>query len=99
MKDIMAEQGVYVDHAPLDRWVATYSPLIAESARRREAPVDRSGRMDDTYLKVRDEWTSPYRAFEKFGKTLDFASWTFGSCSRSGATRQLRRNSSLAHQR
>lgn len=53
LEEIMAERGVGVDHATLNRWVAKYSPLIAEEARRREAPTDRSWRMDETYIRVK----------------------------------------------
>lgn len=68
----MAERGVGVDHATLNRWVAKYSPLIAEEARRRKAPADRSWRMDETYIRVKGQWAYLYRAVDKFGKTLDF---------------------------
>jgi len=72
LEEIMAERGVEVDHATLNRWVAKYSPLIANSARRRKAPTDRSWRMDETYIKVKGEWVYLYRAVDKLGKTLDF---------------------------
>lgn len=70
--EILAERGVQVDHATLNRWVAKYSPLIAITARRRKTPTDRSWRMDETYIKVRGEWVYLYRAVDKQGKTLDF---------------------------
>ena len=60
LEEIMAERGVNVDHATLNRWVAKYSPLIADNARRRKAPVNRSWRMDETYIKVKGEWTYLY---------------------------------------
>lgn len=72
LEEIMTERGVRVDHAKLNRWVAKYSPLIASKARRRKAPTDRSWRMDETYIKVKGEWTYLYRAVDKHGKTLDF---------------------------
>ena len=93
LAEIMAERGVRVDHATLNRWVAKYSPLIANTARRRKALADRSWRMDETYIKVKGEWADLYRAVDKLGKTLDFAARTFGSCYRSGATRRLRPSS------
>lgn len=96
LEEIMAERGVGVDHATLNRWVAKYSPLIAERARRRKATTDRSWRMDETYIRVKGEWTYLYRAVDKFGKTLDFASRTFGSCSQSAATNLRRRSFSPA---
>lgn len=72
LEEIMAERGVSVDHATLNRWVARYSPLIANTARRRMAPVDRSWRMDETYIKVKGAWVYLYRAVDKLGKTVDF---------------------------
>ena len=68
----MGERGVRIDHTTLNRWVAKYSPLIANAARRRKVPTDRSWRMDETYIKVKGEWAYLYRAVDKHGKTLDF---------------------------
>ena len=56
LEEILAERGVQVDLATLNRWVAKYSPLIAANARRRKTPTDRSWRMDETYIKVKGEW-------------------------------------------
>lgn len=72
LEEILAERGVQVDHATLNRWVTRYSPLIAEKACRRKAATDRSWRMDETYIRVKGEWVYLYRAVDKFGKTLDF---------------------------
>ena len=57
LEEIMAERGVRVDHATLNRWTAKYSPLIAANARHRKAPTGRSWRIDETYIKVKGEWT------------------------------------------
>tara|TARA_R110002012_G_C11590360_1_gene606174 strand:+ start:494 stop:1174 length:681 start_codon:yes stop_codon:yes gene_type:complete len=72
LEEIMAERGVVVDHATLNRWIAKYSPLIAINARRRKTPTERSWRMDEIYIKVKGEWVYLYRAVDKLGKTLDF---------------------------
>lgn len=72
LEEIMAERGVRVDHATLNRWVCKYTPLLAEVARRRKRLADRSWRMDETYIKVRGEWVYLYRAVDKYGSTLDF---------------------------
>jgi putative transposase len=34
LEEIMAEQGVKVDHATLNRWVIKYSPQVAQLARK-----------------------------------------------------------------
>jgi putative transposase len=72
LEEIMAERGVKVDHSTLNRWVVRYAGQIAEDARRRKQPPDRSWRMDETYIRVKGQWVYLYRAVDKFGKTLDF---------------------------
>jgi len=68
----MAERGVDIDHATLNRWVVKYASLIAQQARAKKRPGGSSWRMDETYIKVKGKWTYLYRAVDKFGKTLDF---------------------------
>jgi len=72
LEEILAERGVAVDHATLNRWVIKYSPLIALEAQRRKRQTAVSWRMDETYIKVKGNWTSLYRAVDRQGKTLDF---------------------------
>lgn len=48
LEEIVAERGVKVDHATLNRWVVRYAGQVAEDARRRKQPTDRSWRMDET---------------------------------------------------
>ena len=72
LEEILAERGVTVDHTTLNRWVVKFSPLIAIGAQKRKRPTGKSWRMDETYIKVKGNWTYLYRAVDKFGKTLDF---------------------------
>jgi len=72
LEEIMAERGVKVDHATLNRWVIDYSPLIAAEAKKRKRSVASSWRMDETYVKVKGQWVYFYRAVDKFGATIDF---------------------------
>jgi putative transposase len=39
LEEILAERGVAVDHATLNRWVVKYSPLIAVNAQARKRPT------------------------------------------------------------
>jgi len=72
LEEIMEERGVEVDHATLNRWVVKYSPIIASQAQRQKSRTNSSWRMDETYIKVKGNWTYYYRAVDKNGKTLDF---------------------------
>ena len=72
LEEIMAERGVQVDHATLNRWVVKYSPDIAKTAQIWKHPAVGSWRMDETYIKVKGIWMYLYRAIDKHGKTLDF---------------------------
>ena len=72
LEEIMAERGVAVDHATLNRWVVKYAPMIAANAQVRKRQTSGSWRMDETYIKVKGRWTYLYRAIDKHGKTLDF---------------------------
>jgi len=45
LEEILAERGVTVDHATLNRWFIKYSPLIALEAQRRKRPTAVSWRM------------------------------------------------------
>ncbi|WVX51393.1 IS6 family transposase ISPmar1 [Roseobacter fucihabitans] len=72
LEEIMNECGVDVDHATLNRWVEKYSVAVAGEARCQKASTGRSWRMDETYIKVKGQWTYLYRAIDKYGNTLDF---------------------------
>ncbi len=53
LEEFMHERGVAVDHTTLNRWVSRYAGAIAEAARHRKGPSDRSWRMNETYIKVK----------------------------------------------
>lgn len=72
LEEILAERGIVVDHATLNRWVIKYAPLVAVNAQIRKRPTGGSWRMDETYIKVKGKWHYLYRAIDKGGKTLDF---------------------------
>ncbi|KHA54068.1 Mobile element protein [Sulfitobacter geojensis] len=72
LEEIMAERGVNVGHATLNRWVVKYAVLIAAAAQQRKSATARSWRMDETYIRVKGNWTYLYRAVDRDGQTLDF---------------------------
>src|SRR5580765_4362028 len=72
VEELLEERGVLLDHATIQRWVVKYSPLLEEAFHRRKRPAGVSWRMDETYIKVKGQWRSLYRAVDKQGQTLDF---------------------------
>ena len=72
VEELMAERGVEVDHATINRWVIKYSPQLEEAFHRRKRPVWMSWRLDETYIKVKGVWHYLYRAVDKDSKTIDF---------------------------
>ena len=55
IEEMMAERGVFVDHATVRRWSIKILPVLAALFRRRLRPVGMSWRMDETYIKVRGQ--------------------------------------------
>jgi putative transposase len=72
LEDILEERGGSVDHATLNRWVIKYSASLTLMAKKRKRSVSVSWRMDESYIKVKDQWVYLYRAVDKFGDTIDF---------------------------
>ena len=48
IEEMMAERGVFVDHATVHRWSIKILPVLAAVFRRRKRPVGTSWRMDES---------------------------------------------------
>ncbi len=72
VEELMEERGVEVDHSTINRWVIKDSPQLEEAFHRRRRPVWVSWRMDETYIKVKEEWRYLYRAVDTQGQAIDF---------------------------
>ncbi len=72
IEEILAERGIRVDHATINRWGIRFAPIIEANARRLKRKVGSSWRMDETYIKIKGEWWFYYRAVDKKGDIVDF---------------------------
>src|SRR5512146_2462899 len=73
LEEMMEERGVQVDHSNIYRWVQTFTPQLEATFRKgKKRPVDKSWRMDETYIKIKGQWRYLYRAVDKDGQTIDF---------------------------
>jgi putative transposase len=52
VEELMAERGVALDHATINRWVIKYSPQLEAQFHRRKRPVWTSWRMDETVRRI-----------------------------------------------
>jgi hypothetical protein len=52
LEEMATIRGVSIDHATIQRWVIKFVQLIDTRVRKRKKPVNRSWRMDETYIKV-----------------------------------------------
>ncbi len=71
-EEMLRERGGDVDPATLNRWVIKHGPALEQEFRRRTRRVDRSWRMDETYVRVKEPRTYLYHAVDKAGHTVDF---------------------------
>jgi transposase-like protein len=71
-EEMMAERGVFVDHATIHRWVIRYSPELLERFNRHKRAVTGKWHVDETYIKVRGRWIYLYRAIDSNGDTVEF---------------------------
>jgi putative transposase len=72
VEELTEERGVRLDHATIQRWVVKYSPQLEEAFHQRKRPVGRSWRMDETYIKIKGQWSYLYRTVDKTGQTITF---------------------------
>jgi transposase, IS6 family len=72
LEEMMLERGLPVDHTTIYRWVQHDAPEIEKRCRPHLKTTTDSWRVDETYIQVKKEWVSLYRAVDSHGNTLDF---------------------------
>ncbi len=69
---ILGERGLSISHTTILRGVIRYAETCEKRWSRFERPVGGSWRVDETFMKVRDQWMYLYRAVDGQGNTVEF---------------------------
>ena len=72
VEELLGERGQKADHTTIWRWVQRYGPELAERLRRHLKPINKSWRVDETYVRDKGRWCYLYRANDSTGATIDF---------------------------
>ena len=54
VEELLEERGLEADHTTVWRWVQRYSPELEQRLRRYLKPTNKSWRVDETYVRVKD---------------------------------------------
>ena len=72
VEELFAERGLEADHTTIWRWVQRYGPELDQRLRRHLKPINKSWRVNETYIRVQGHWCYLYRAIDSTGATIDF---------------------------
>ena len=73
LEQMLGERGVSIGHSTIYRWVQKHAPEMEKRLRwQSRGPCSASWRVDETYVKVRGQWSDLYRAIDKLRNTIDF---------------------------
>ncbi|MRC19831.1 IS6 family transposase [Bacillus thuringiensis] len=71
VSEILKERGVSVHATTIMRWVHEYGNLIYQIWKKKNKSAHFVWHLDETYIKVKGEWSYLYRAIDGNGYTLD----------------------------
>lgn len=69
--ELLAERGIGVDASTIYDWVRAFAPLYEDAARFFRRRVGASWSVDETYVKVAEDWAYVYRAIDEQGQVVD----------------------------
>jgi len=72
VRDLLAERGISVDPATINRWVVKFGPEIAKRSFQRRGPGGPCWHVDETYVRVGGKWRYLWRVADQHGKVIDF---------------------------
>ena len=70
--EMMAERHIDVAHTTIMRWVQRYVPEFVKRWQPYAQPVGASWRCDETYIRIKGQWSYLYRAVDQEGQNVDF---------------------------
>ncbi|MER2107004.1 MAG: IS6 family transposase [Solibacillus sp.] len=70
--EMMEERGLLMAHTTIMRWIHQYGPELDIRIRPHLKPTNDSWRVDETYIKVKEQWMYLYRAVDSEGNTIEF---------------------------
>lgn len=72
VEEILRDEGCFVDHSTINRWVIKFTPRLLNRFQQNKLPVGKSWYMDETYIKVAGSWCYLFRAVDGNGRTIDY---------------------------
>lgn len=72
VRDLLAERGIHVDPATINRWVVKFGPLISREVRKQHYPRSMWWHVDETYIRVSGKWRYLWRIVDQKGQFVDF---------------------------
>lgn len=72
VRDLLAERGVYVDPATINRWVVKFGPSLSHNIRKQHYPRTMCWHVDENYIRVGGKWRYLWRIVDQRGRFVDF---------------------------
>jgi transposase-like protein len=70
VEELLAERGITVDHVSVYRWVQRFTPELIDAARPSRPVAGDCWFVDETYLKVAEQWVYLYPAIDQHGQVI-----------------------------